>query len=331
MSSSIHNPSILLKRIFNLTESSSFILCIDSMAQTSHGVINEFIHHRNLQSNSNNSNSNCNNNSEVIYIAFNSINRPEHATYFINIQDGNINKVSQLIQSSLPPTKHLSSTTTTSKSLVIIDSLNYLNNTDLSQFIGSIASPSVTIIAIYHRDVPESLIFNQSDNDLLDNYPSSLELLQFMATTILEISPILPNSVHDHHELSDMLEVFNIPRGLNNSVFSLLLVNRRKSGRSLKYNFQIDSKKHEYILMNKKDNNTDTNNDNNSSGLETPEMLQGLTTFNLTTSEKQKRAKEQVNLPFLEAQQYGSSGGAIVYEYEKDDDYDEEDPYEDPF
>ena len=27
----------------------------------------------------------------------------------------------------------------------------------------------------------------------------------------------------------------------------------------------------------------------------------------------------------------GSAGGAIVYEFEKDDDYDEEDPYEDPF
>ena len=132
-------------------------------------------------------------------------------------------------------------------------------------------------------------------------------------------------------KLNDMIEVFNIPRGLNNSVFNLLLINRRKSGRSLRYNFQIDSKKHEYILINGKENNANSSSDNPINEAETPEMLQGLTTFNLTTSEKQRRAKEQVNLPFLEAQQYGSSGGAIVYEYEKDDDYDEEDPYEDPF
>ena len=325
MSSSIHNPSILLKRIFNLTESSSFVLCIDSLAQSSNGIINEFIHYRNLQSN------NSNNNTEVIYIAFNTINKPEWATQFINIQEENINNVSQQIQSFLPSTKYLSSVTTNSKSLIIIDSLNYLNRTDLSQFIGSIASPSTTIIATYHRDVPESILFNQSSNDLIDNYPSSLELLQFMATTICEISPILPNSIDDHHELNDMIEVFNIPRGLNNSVFNLLLINRRKSGRSLRYNFQIDSKKHEYILINGKENNANSSSDNPINEAETPEMLQGLTTFNLTTSEKQRRAKEQVNLPFLEAQQYGSSGGAIVYEYEKDDDYDEEDPYEDPF
>ena len=44
----------------------------------------------------------------------------------------------------------------------------------------------------------------------------------------------------------------------------------------------------------------------------------------------QKAARENVALPFLEAQSF-NAGGAIVYEYEKDDDYDEEDPYEDPF
>lgn len=324
MSSSIHNPSILLKRIFNLTEYSSFILCIDSLAQTSNGIINEFIHYRNLQSNID---------GEVIYISFNTINKPQWATQFINIESNSIHKVSKAIKSSLSSSHNPSSasTVTKNKSLIIIDSLNYLNSTNLTQFISSIASPSTVIIATYHRDVPDSLSFNSSDNDIMDNYPSSLELLQFMATTIFEISPILPNSVDDHDQLYDMIENFNIPRGLNNPLFNLLLINRRKSGRSLKYNFQIDSRKHEYLLINENDTNSSSGNNNNNNELETPEMLQGLTTFNLTTSEKQKRAKEQVNLPFLEAQQYGSSGGAIVYEYEKDDDYDEEDPYEDPF
>ena len=61
-------------------------------------------------------------------------------------------------------------------------------------------------------------------------------------------------------------------------------------------------------------------------------MLEGLTNFNLTTTKKQQIAREQVELPYMEAQEsLGASGGAIVYEFEKDDDYDEEDPYEDPF
>lgn len=62
------------------------------------------------------------------------------------------------------------------------------------------------------------------------------------------------------------------------------------------------------------------------------ELLKDLTTFNLGTSSKQRLAKEQVELPFMEAQaELGKVGGAIVYQFEKDDDYDEEDPYEDPF
>ncbi|GMF06039.1 unnamed protein product [[Candida] boidinii] len=61
-------------------------------------------------------------------------------------------------------------------------------------------------------------------------------------------------------------------------------------------------------------------------------LLKNLTTFNLTTTSRQKLAKDQLELPYLQAQKsMGSIAGAIVYEFEKDDDYDEEDPYEDPF
>ncbi|KAF5105173.1 hypothetical protein DV451_000089 [Geotrichum candidum] len=69
-------------------------------------------------------------------------------------------------------------------------------------------------------------------------------------------------------------------------------------------------------------------------GAEDQALLKGLTTFNLTTTDKQKAEREKVDLPFLQAQevgQGGAQGGAIIYEFEKDDDYDEEDPYEDPF
>jgi elongator complex protein 5 len=63
-------------------------------------------------------------------------------------------------------------------------------------------------------------------------------------------------------------------------------------------------------------------------------LLEGLTTFNLGTTERQKLAKDSTELPFYQAQEFGEGaarGGAIVYEFEKDDDFDEEDPFEDPF
>ena len=64
------------------------------------------------------------------------------------------------------------------------------------------------------------------------------------------------------------------------------------------------------------------------------ELLNNLTTFNLSTTREQRVAKERVELPFIEAQKnIGSIAGSTVYEFDKDDDYDDDDvdnPYEDP-
>ena len=100
------------------------------------------------------------------------------------------------------------------------------------------------------------------------------------------------------------------------------MTNRRKSGKALVYQYIVDTNTHEYTVFKPLTEET----------VEDELLLKDLTTFNLTTSTKQKLAREQVELPFMEAQtELGKYGGAIVYEFEKDDDYDEEDPYEDPF
>ncbi|CCD24015.1 Elongator subunit IKI1 NDAI_0C03550 [Naumovozyma dairenensis CBS 421] len=304
MASSTHNPAVLLKRILSLSEATPLLLCLDSIPQTANYLINEIVHHsRNTL------------NLETIFVAFETLNKPSYATHFIDINEvsGGLPKLIETLQSYLPSPQQKHS----NKRLVIIDSLNYIPNDKLAQFISAVASPHCTLVGVYHKDTPEV------DIPALDNYPSSLELLQFMATTILNITPALPSRI-DEESLKYELEKYSIPRGLNNPIFNLKLINRRRSGRSLSYDFQIDTNKHlyEHVINNPEEQENE---------IETPEMLQGLTTFNLSTSTKQKMAKDQVALPFLEAQGLESHGGAIVYEYEKDDDYDEEDPYEDPF
>ncbi|CCC70709.1 hypothetical protein NCAS_0F02250 [Naumovozyma castellii] len=308
MASTTHNPAILLKRVLCLTESSPLILCLDSVAQTSNHLIDEIIH-----------NTKTNSSLKVIYVAFETLNKPDYASHFIEVTNtSSLTKTMEIIQSHLPSP---SSTTThnNKKILLIIDSLNYIPNDKLAQFVSSIASPNATLVATYHKDFPEV------ENPALDNYPSSLELIQFMATSVINIYPKLSKSLDDE-TLKYELDKFNIPRGLNNQTFNVNLINRRKSGRSITYSFQIDSTKHTYDLI-----KSALQQDEEQQVNETPEMLQDLTTFNLSTSAKQKKAKDQVSLPFLEAQSLSSHASAIVYEYEKDDDYDEEDPYEDPF
>ncbi|CAI4039560.1 hypothetical protein SMKI_08G2280 [Saccharomyces mikatae IFO 1815] len=308
MASSTHNPVILLKRIVSLTENSPLILCLDSMAQTSCRVIQEFIHQSKSKGNE------C----PIVYISFETVNKPIYCTQFIDATQMDFVHLVRQITSYLPA----ATTIQAKKHMVIIDSLNYISTDHITRFLSEIASPHCTILATYHKDIKDGdhTVISGSNS----NYPDKLTLLQFMATTILDIDVMLTGN-HDTDEVSELLNEFRIPRGLNNDIFQLRFVNKRKSGRSLEYDFMVNSKTHEYELL-----STKQEDENSGNGLETPETLQGLTTFNLGTSNKQKLAKDQVALPFLEAQSFGQ-GGAIVYEYEKDDDYDEEDPYEDPF
>ncbi|CAB4256207.1 similar to Saccharomyces cerevisiae YHR187W IKI1 Subunit of Elongator complex, which is required for modification of wobble nucleosides in tRNA [Maudiozyma barnettii] len=301
MASSSHNPAILFRRTLSLADSSGFVLCYDSISQTSHAVVNEVVHNISGTMDSN-----------IIYIAFETLNRPSFATNFIDVNEIGFSKAIETVQSLLPST----TPNVRSKNLVVVDSLNHIALPDLPSFISSLVAPHVTLLATYHKDLPEG-----SPKIGLDNYPTAETLLQFMATSIFDIEPLLPSAL-DATELRESIEKFHIPRGLNKLQFKVNFTNRRRSGRSLIYELLVDTQTHTYEVF---QHNEDENQE------ETPEMLQDLTTFNLSTSAKQKEAKDQVALPFLEAQSEFAGGTAIVYEYEKDDDYDEEDPYEDPY
>lgn len=185
----------------------------------------------------------------------------------------------------------------------------------MASFMASLAHPSALIYGTFHTTIPEESPKN--------GYPSSLRLLQFMASSIFDISPLYGELEEERMALQ--MSRLNIPILLcNRAQYKVVLTNRRKSGRALIYSFKADSEMHVFEPL--KQNETKQTAES--------ELLKDLTTFNLTTSSHQKRAKDQVDLPFFEAKtagEAGAMGGAIVYEFEKDDDYDEEDPYEDPF
>lgn len=297
MASTAHNPSILLKRTFLLKEQSTLLLCIDSLAQSHAILLSEFVYYLKAIT-------------TIIYVSFETVNKPSYATHFIDASSISLQALQSTLQSYLPQPQE----TNALKHLVIIDAINYVSVDKLASFISSIASsPLVSLFVVYHKSVPESKQLE------LQNYPSSIQLLKFIATTILELSPMIQDQ--DIEEIENSLDNFIIPCGLNSHIYKLTLTNRRKSGRSVSYEFQIDGNTHRYELIDKnKEDHME----------ESSKPLEGLTTFNLMTSQKQKIAKDQVELPFFEARNF-NVGGAIVYEYEKDDDYDEEDPYEDPF
>lgn len=279
------NSTVLLKRLL-LAKEPGFLLVLDSLTQSSHYLIQEVLH-QTLGA-------------EFIALSFETANRPQWATHWIeclNKSTGDIHK------------EILSISTGTKKTVIVIDSLNYLSSDKLTGFILGIMLANTTIVATLHQ-LPRP-------QPTISNYPNAITLLLFIANAIFEVTPC----VNDNDKLESSFGDYLIMKGWNSTAYEVELTHRRKLGRSIKHFYIIDSSSHLYTP--KKATKDDEDDE---------KLFHDLTTFNLSTSSRQKLAREQVELPFMQAQDsLGSSGGAIVYEFEKDDDYDEEDPYEDPF
>lgn len=237
----------------------------------------------------------------MILLSFESKIKPAWATYFLDCSEATQSSIKSFVSDN---------TSKTRKSLVIIESLNYVPPDEITSFFTDLLRPNNTTLGIYHSNCPQIS---------LENYPPGLTLLNYMALSVFHIEP---HKVPDEEELETSLARLIIPPKpySNSSLFKLNFTNKRKSGKSLLHAFSVNLELHEYELITE------------ASSTEISELFDDLTTFNLNTSNKQKIAKELVELPFMEAQaELGKMGGAIVYQFEKDDDYDEEDPYEDPF
>lgn len=283
---SSQNLNVLLNRHLSLKEISPLSLVIDSLAQSAHPLIQEFVYKSEAP---------------VILLSFESKIKPAWATYFLDCSEASQLSINSFVSEKSNKTR---------KSLVIIESLNYVPLDEITSFFTNLLRPNNTTLGIFHSNCPQIIP---------ENYPPGLTLLNYMALSVFHIEPL---KVPDEEELETSLARLIIPPNSysNSSSFKLNFTNKRKSGKSLLHTFSVNLELHEYELITE------------ASSTEISELFDDLTTFNLNTSNKQKIAKELVELPFMEAQaELGKMGGAIVYQFEKDDDYDEEDPYEDPF
>lgn len=283
------NSTVLLNRHLSLKDVSPLALIVDSLAQSAHYLVQEYVHKSEAP---------------VVLLSYECSVKPSWATSFLDCSQASDSQIQEFVREK---------SKTTLKSLVIIDSLNYVPLEKITSFISELMLPNNTTLGIFHSNCPQS--YSQ-------NYPAALSLLSFIALSTLHVEPL---KIEDAEERENCLKRFLLPANcnLNLPIFKLAFTSKRKSGKSLLYHFQVNLELHEYDILKETAE---------SHSPEEKELLENLTTFNLNTSDKQKIAREQVELPFMEAQaELGKMGGAIVYQFEKDDDYDEEDPYEDPF
>lgn len=307
MSASVASPSVLLKRVFSLRESTPFLLASDTFVQSATLLTNELIHKSRL----------ANQDIVFVYLSFETPLPPAYISkgkdIFLDLLNADVESKLKAAIASLETGDLINK-----RKLFIVDSFNYLPREKIVDMLKIIMKPNHIVYGVYHQDFPAS-------SNASSRGPSAYSYLHYLSSCVFDVKPV---NFEDSDSIyyKTMVNGPTFPVGVRTTQqpkYYIDLTYRRKSGRSLNYKFIIDSisREYEHVVSNVQTTQP-----------EDESLLKDLTTFNLGTTRKQKEQRDNVDLPFLEAQQsMGSVGASIVYEFEKDDDYDEEDPYEEPF
>lgn len=231
-------------------------------------------------------------------------------------------------------------TDTVAEKLLIFDSLNTLSSgqsSNLPALLSSFIGPSSSLLALYHTDVPLPI----SKNSHQDVYsPSALTLLRYLATTIFTTHSL-------HHVLAQKAArsrshaepIFGLEEGVEGVLQSLgangtegivlEMEHRRKSGRGvlewyflpLKIAAVTQTKTREVVILLEDHPQYRTPEE---AAAATAQEEAADTTFQLGLTEKQRRDRDGVVLPYYDAQNGGGDGGRILYDMGEEDDFDEE-------
>ena len=246
------------------------------------------------------------------------------------------------------------------EALLVIDTLFPLANASfdhISTFLSSLLSPSTSLLAVYHTDIPVPILGPSATSPLSNSIspyaPDPLTTLVYLATAILQISnlshAIDKKRARDrslHEPMFGLDEAIGQGRegvvvglqrrqqGMEGVVVEMEL--RRKSGRGVRETF---------VLLPA----TTTSGSTEAMGkmcllddhpLYAPPVVEDIgggkesnhnedeveTTFSLGLTEKQRKDREAVVLPYFDAQKGEGvgEGGRILYDMDRGDDFDEE-------
>lgn len=229
-----------------------------------------------------------------------------------------------------------------------MDSLNPLaanESANLPGLLSSFISPTTSLLAVYHLDIPRSVPTSQTNA----YSPARLTLLKYLATTIFtthSLHHILARKAareRSHVEPSFGLDerVEGVVQGLGaNGTDGVVLEmeHRRKSGRGVREWYFLPShtastpatgtvsartRETVALLEDHPLYRTSVTSSEESAGAVVGEAG-AESTFELGLTEKQRQDREGVVLPYLDAQKGGGDGGRILYDMGRDDDFDEE-------
>ncbi|KAI0007375.1 histone acetylation protein 2 [Xylariaceae sp. FL0662B] len=338
---------LLLQKLLNLRDSASpFTLVLDTLEQSAKPLIREFLSRAKVAK------------SKTIFVSFSTLRKPADVDVFVKARGKAPEALRAEITSHYPP----GNSGNNHKTLLLIDTLNPLASTapsTLPVLLSSLITPAVSLVCAYHADVPSV------PPPLTNEYePAPAVVLAHLATCVLRVSSLrqavrrqearnrsLPEPGWGLGEGREgVLTGLNGGRGRKGEgngkgdeadlglgmVVEMEL--RRRSGRAVLESFVLVPRtattngdvvgKGEgprlYLLSDHPAfRHPDEAEDVRAAGDGGEEAE---TTFNLGLTEKQRRDREGIVLPYFDAQQDigAGEGGRILYEMGREDDFDDE-------
>ncbi|KAK1026207.1 hypothetical protein LTS16_022536 [Friedmanniomyces endolithicus] len=326
-----HNLLLINKLLSQRDASSPFTLVLDSLEQSARPLISEYMRRAKLA------------NVHVVFVSFETLRKPRDADIFISAWYLTLPAWQKEVADAL---KGRQGQTT----LLILDTLNPLSAThppNLAPLLSTLITPTTSLLAIYHQDIP--LPISQPPQNAYA--PAPLTLLKYLATTIYTMHSL-------HHvlarkaaqERSHVEPSFGLEEGKEGVLQGLgangregvvvEMEHRRKSGRGVREWYFLSSPpparrsqasgvlggggkvgddRGEMVFLEDHPLYRSPEREGVSGGEGGEEG-----TFELGPTEKQRRGREGVVLPYFDAQKGGGEGGRILYDMGSEDDFDEE-------
>ncbi|KAI1390935.1 histone acetylation protein 2 [Hypoxylon trugodes] len=335
---------LLLQKLLNLRDNASpLTLVLDTLEQNGKPVVQEFLSRAKTSK------------SKTIFTSFSTLHKPANVDIFIKARHKTPDALRAEIASHYPS----GAAGHAHRVLVIFDELNGLASTtppsDLALFLSALAAaPAVSLLGVYHADVPLPPRRNGPSGGSSEYEPDPLAALCHLATAVLRVGSLYQAIERQRARdrslqepewgLGEGREGVLVGLGGEKKVAAgtgivLEMELRRRSGRAVAETFvlvprtaaQIENGNGNgkvetsrlYLLSDHPAFKSPNDAEQGAAGEGDGEME---TTFNLGLTEKQRRDREGIVLPYFDAQTDigAGEGGRILYEMGREDDFDDE-------
>ncbi|KAI0378577.1 histone acetylation protein 2 [Hypomontagnella monticulosa] len=322
---------LLLQKLLNLRDSASpLTLILDTLEQSARPLVREFLSRAKVSK------------AKIIYISYSTLRKPGDVDIFIKAWN---HKSPETLRAEIASHYPSGGAGHAHKVVVIIDALNSLAaaaSSHLAALLSSLITPAVSLVGVYHTDVP--LVLPRTWNEY---EPHPFTTLCHLATAILRVGSLyqaierqkarnrsLPEPEWGLHEGREgvLVGLGGEKKTAAGEGLVLEMELRRRSGRSVAEKFvlvprtvqdgKIQTSKL-FLLSDHPAFRDPGGVDQGGTGEGDGEME---TTFNLGLTEKQRRDREGIVLPYFDAQTDigAGEGGRILYEMGREDDFDDE-------